>query len=169
MDLQTWSSKLTKIRSSNSTDSQFATKSPTTTKPSGDGVTEFAPSEGGKVPNNLLVLPFGAGDDDTTFSVRVLGWSCIGTLWVPMILCEYSCTLSAAVGVANADVTSSDRFADTLSLVANMGNEDIDTTFISPANNTPAHFLVDIKGCQLVELTFDMTGATSGNALIRGV
>ncbi len=114
----------------------------------------------------LKVIPYGVGLDDQTFDFRVIAWNEVSGLYIPTTLTQASATLSTAVGVAGAVVTNSERFADTI--VASLGNAGVDVNVISPANNTPAHLVIDLKGCELVEIIFDMTSATSGNALVKG-
>lgn len=164
---------LVRHRTVNATDTSFPSKVPTATKPSGTGASASAASVAEtKGASNLRVVPFGAGSDTNTFSLRVIGWKFVGTpgsdeLWVPTVLAEYSCALTTAVGVAAKAVLDTERFCDTLTLTANMGNDGVDTTKFSPGGDLVAHFLVDLKGSDLFELTFDMTGATSGNALTQ--
>lgn len=112
---------------------------------------------------------FGTGNDDTTFLARILGWRYVtdapGTpetaIWVPVPLLELTCTLSTATGVAGGTVGSSDRFADTLAIVGTTGNDDVSIDIVSPANNTPAHVVVDLKGFQKVEVIFDRNSSAS--------
>lgn len=152
----------------NSTASSFAAKTPTATAPSGAGVFSLDQQSYAK----LRASPYGAGTDGQTFSVRVVGWKPVPNLtageflWVPTILTEYACTLSAFVGVAGQVIDENQRFADTLALVANVGGTDgQNTTKYSPANDTPGWFVVDLQGSEKIEFLFDMTGATSGNAV----
>ncbi|MGL4553972.1 MAG: hypothetical protein ACRC33_22660 [Gemmataceae bacterium] len=162
--LATRTNSLTKLRSSNATDSAFPSRPATVTEPASAGVINLA-GEGGIVSNNLLLIPFGAGSDNTTFDMQVIGWRKLGTsgLWVPTILGQFSCTLSAAVGVDGYEVDDTERLADTVT--SGIGNTNVDQIVTSPANDTPASILIDVKGCRKVEVVFDMTGATSGNAL----
>jgi hypothetical protein len=147
----------------NDTSSAFAAPAPTNTKPSGDGVIDLAAVP----PLWVRVLPFGEGANDTTFDQRLVGWSLVGVTWVPVILCQYSVTLSTAVGVAGGDVLATERFADAVSDPAtNLGTTGVDCQPKSPQNNTPAHYLIDAVGCTVFKIENDMTGATSGNALV---
>lgn len=158
--LQSLAQSYVKARTANATDSSFAAKNPTSTAPSGTGVVEV--SRTGVGPADLLLVFFGEGADNTTFDVRVIGWSPVGSLWVPTLIAQMSCTLSAVVGVAGYDVTASERFADTISL----GNGIAVVT--NPASDAmPATALVDVAGYRKAEVVFDMTGATNGNALCR--
>lgn len=118
------------------------------------------------------IIPIGIGADNATLSVRVLGWTrvfVIGAtpLWVPTILCEYLCTLSTAVGVDGSGVLATERFADTLTLVANRGVNNQDTTVFSPTNDTPGNFIVNLRGSQKIEICYSMGTATSGNSIVQ--
>lgn len=155
---------LTKIRNTNSTDSSFPSRIPTVTEPTGSGVMRLNRVKGFSA-NNLKVIPYGAGSDNTTFDMRVIGWEEVNGLYVPAILAQVSVTLCGAVGVSGQAVTDSERFADTLSVT--VGNSGVDVSVISPGADVSGHFVVDLKGCAIVEITFDMTGATSGNALVK--
>lgn len=156
-----------RARTSNATDASFPSKVATLTEPTGAGV--IKPHRMGSMGSGVvLVTPYGAGADNTTFDMRVISWrQTTLLLWVPTIICQVSCTLSAAVGVAATDVLDTDRFADTITL--GIGNAGIDCQVFSPANDTAGHVILDAKGASLVEITFDMTGATSGNALYAWV
>jgi hypothetical protein len=176
--MATFADSLRRVCVTNVTDSSFDSLIPTTTEPTTaliDGVIELGNSD--IVSNNLLLLFFGAGADDSTFSARLVGWkpaiatpTATGTtLWVPVPLCQFNVILSTAVGVADAVVINTDRFADTITVT--MGNELTDVTVISPATSTAAvanviaSALVDMKGFRKFQMIFDMTGATNGNAL----
>lgn len=132
----------------------------TTTEPSNAGVL-VRPTKGGFTPNKLRLLPFAAGSDGGTFTVQVVAWSNVSGLWVPSILYEGVATLSTFVGVAGAAVVETERFADTLTIASNKGNTGVDTVVLSPADNTPAHVVIDVKGAELIEVR----ASSSGNAL----
>lgn len=155
-----------RVRTTNATDSSFPSRISTITTPASDGVIGNA-SGVGQVPNNLSLIFFGAGSDNDTFSARVIGWAKGNTLWLPTILTQLDCTLSTAVGVAGTDVLDTERFADTIAIASGFGSDGVNVRPLSPANNTIAHVVVDLEGHALWEVTFDMTGATSGNALYR--
>lgn len=164
------------------TSSGYVAKSPTATEPDGDdgtatgpSVIEFAPLEGGAMPGSALILFYGEGANNATFSCRVIGWKSIlvnndptkKRLWIPVTLCEVQVTLSTVVGVAGADVDADDRFADTLALVGTSGNPNVSMEMISPQDNTIASLMVSLKGMQKLELSFDTTSsATNCNALL---
>lgn len=155
---------LSKALSTSATDASFPSKVPTTTEPTGIGVLELQRLETrATFPSNIFLIPYGVGNDDHTFDMRVIGWRKVATLWVPTVLTQVAVTLSTAVGVAGAAVTNSERFADTISIT--IGNSNVSVEVVSPANNTVAHMVVDVKGSQKVELTFDLGSGTNCNAL----
>lgn len=173
-------------RAVNCTDSSFPSKVPTGTEPTGTGATASAasvidltdPVVGGLMQNGAEFLFFGEGSDTNTFSARIIGWSQIQTaggtfvppeqiLWVPTVLVEVSVALSLQTGVANKVLNASQRFADTITLVGTTAVAGVDVNITSPANDTIARMYVDLWGFQKLEVTFDMTGATNGNALFR--
>ncbi len=154
---------LRRAYTANSTDTAFTAPVATTTKPTGTGVIDY----GNDAPAWLRVLPFGTGSDNDTFDVRIIGWSLIESLWVPVILCQFSATLSAFVGVAAAAVINTERFADTISDPATgFGEAGVTCQPQSPANDTPGFMLLDTVGCTVFRVDIDRTGATAGNALV---
>lgn len=178
-----------KARSTNATDTSFPSKVPTITEPSGGGVLDLTEGGQGLVPESLVVLPFGTGDDNDVFDMRVIGWRRIvggpnpgDILWVPCIIAQVTATLSAAVGVAGAPVVATERFADTLAVTVEGVTRDGEltaadaetftssgtTVITSPANDTPAFFEVCVKGFEKIEFTFDTTTGdpTGANALV---
>lgn len=160
-----------KFCSANATDASYPSKIATTTTPTGGGVVDLSCTSnvyGTMGPSSLLVIPFGTGSDNNTFKMRLYGWRyCLisgsTTLYIPTILCAFTCTLSAAVGVASATLVATERFADTLTADA---MNPASVTLVSNALDTPAHFVVDVKGFTMVEATFDRnSSATACNAL----
>jgi hypothetical protein len=143
-----------KVRSANSTDATFAARPPTVTQPAGDGVIAWA----GK--DSLLLLTYGAGADNSTVDVRVLGWQQIAGLWVPAFLCQATFTLSAIVGVAGQAVLNTERFADTVSITNGIG---VGGTPVG--DSAPATLEVPVGPYDLVEVLFDLGTATSANCL----
>lgn len=152
-----------KVASSNDASSSFS-HAPTTTKPTSN-----------IIDRNLTVIEtyaqfmfFGTGADNTTYDVRFIGWNSVsnGTLWVPTLLAGVTCTLSAVVGVAGADVVATERFADTV--VGASLNASTGITILSPTTDiAPGHVLLDVLGSDLVQVQFKMVTATNGNALVR--
>ena len=160
-----------KALTANSTDAAYPGLLATLTEPS-TGVVTLSVIPGGVVPQALLVMPYVLGANNDTFSVRVNGWSkSAGGLWVPAILAEYDCVGGAdanCLGVTGGDVGATERFADTLTIVANMGTNAEGTFKVSPQNDTPAHFIVNVRGFTKVQLQFKKGSGTSANALLRG-
>ena len=161
-----------KFYATNATDASFPSKIATTTQPANDGVYDFTANgispNGLLIPSAIVVIPYGVGSDNNTQKIRIIGWRLIGTLWVPTPLCQFTCTLSAAVGVAGATVVATERFADTLT--ADSMNPSGGVEAVSPTGDLVAHFVVDIKGCPIIEATFDRnSSATSCNALWAAV
>lgn len=160
-------SKLQRIRATSSADATFPSRAPTATAPSGAGVLND-PIVGQGTPEWVQVVPFGDGADNSTFDLRVIGWKPTELgLWVPMILAQAACTLSAAVGVNTYEVTASQRFADTIALTQVLAN--VDSKVSSPANDTVGSFQVQTRGSVLVEIIFDLGTATGANALVSWV
>ena len=160
---------LRKAKSSNSAAVSFTAKEPTTTEPTGDGVIDVFSRALGlahetKMPKFLNVIPFGDGANDTTFDMRVWAWSKTVQLddvvWIPQLLVQLNVTLG---DIDAAVIAASNLLADTIAIAAG----DADAALISPANDTTASILVHLRGAEKVEFDFDMTGATSGNALWR--
>ncbi len=156
-----------KVCTANAADTSFAAKIPTTTKPTGTGVVNFARQSA--VPQWLKVVPFGTGGDDSVFEMWVTGWRKIATLWVPTRLVKLTCTMGTAVGVAAAAVVATERFCDTITATGGVSN--VSYQLFSTTDNTPAHALVSPNGCSLVEFTFDLTTGTptGANALVARV
>ncbi|NBT57466.1 hypothetical protein EBT16_01665 [bacterium] len=163
--MSAYTSKLSRVRATSATGS-FPSKVPTATQPSGAGVVGDPVVQG--APQWIQVIPFGDGADDSTFDLRVIGWkvSDLG-LWVPTILAQAACTLSTAVGVDTYEVTSSQRFADTISLT--QVRADVDSKLSSPTGNLVGSFQVETRGSAFIEVTFNLGTATGANALISWV
>jgi len=161
-----YSSKLQRVRATSSTDSTFPSKVPTATAPTGDGVIGDPIVQG--APSWVQIVPFGDGADNATFDLRVIGWkvSDLG-LWVPTILAQAACTLSAAVGVASTEVLATQRFADTITLTQVQAN--VDSKLSSPTGDLVASFQVETRGSALIEVIFDLGTATGANALVSWV
>lgn len=152
--------------SANDASTSFASRIPTATKPT----TNIVERVGSITENMIELVFFGAGSDDQTLDVRLIGWNRTNTsettaIWVPTPIAQFSCTLSTAVGVAGLDVVATDRFADTITGAT--WNPTSGVEIVSPTGNIIAHVLVDVKGSDILQLDFDSTGATNGNALYR--
>ena len=181
--LMTMSDRFRRVRKTNCTDNGFPSRLITATEPSGTGnsaaqATASAvfdlgtDTAGSAAQNGLVIKPYGAGADNATFSLRVIGWRKVDegdpatSIWDPTVLVELACTLSATpIGLAGKVIVATDLFADTITLT--YGNANVSNEIISPANNIAAHAVVDLKGFQKVEITFTTGGsATNCNALI---
>lgn len=137
-----------------------------------DGVIVPPTVLGGWSPTKMMVSPYGTGADNSTASIRVIGWREAGDagIWVPVLLFESAITLCAFVGLAGKTVLDTERFADTIAdPAAGFGTKGQDCWIVSPANDTPAHFVVDCKGCQKLEILVKCTTATALNALVTWV
>lgn len=178
MIIDTLAQPLRKARSVNQTSTSFVSKAPTATEPTGDAGTATGASvlglqyaSGGPGRNSVFVIPYGTGNENDTFSVRVIGWRCAEPgnretlLWIPVVLVEVVVTLSTTVGVAGKAVVATERFADTIGITT--GNANVSVDINSPADNTIATFLVALKGAQKLELSFSTnSSATDCNALL---
>lgn len=161
-----YSEKLERVRATSSTDANFPSKVPTATVPTGAGVVVDPVVRG--APQWIQVVPFGDGADNATFDLRVIGWkpTTLG-LWIPTVLAQAACTLSAAVGENGYEVTASQRFVDTISLTQVQAN--VDSKVSSPTGDLVGSFQVETRGSTLIEITFDLGTATGANALISWV
>ncbi len=181
MKIETLSTPFRKARLVNETSNGYRTIIPTITEPKGDAGTATGASiielgtGGSDAQNALLIVPYSIGNDDTTYSVRVIGWrflpkDSVGIgLWIPITLIELACTASTSVGIAGATVLSSERFADILTVTkgSTLVGEAPAENIISTTDNTISSAMVDLKGSQKVELAFTTGGsATSCNALV---
>lgn len=165
MLLETVKGQYARALAANSVDTSFPSRIPTITQPTN----AIGDVSGMLQQNGVLLLPFAVAADTDTFSMRLIGWRSIGPaqigtnaatrLWIPTVLGEFACTCSTPVGVANAPVVATERFCDTITLVGTTGNANISHEIVSPANDTIAYILADLKGCQLFEVTFDSTSA----------
>lgn len=152
--------------SANSTASSFTAPTCVSSTSNTDAPTTTAIKSTG---NAMNVLPFGAGSDTQTFSMRVIGYSKHQTSasakqWVPHIICQLACTLCPQTGAtATTKPTSSELICDTITITNGTKSAVVDTQFA----DTAAIAVVDITGYEYIDFTFDMTGATSGNCLYQ--
>jgi len=164
--IQTMGSSFRRALAVNSTSATFPVLAETHTTPSGAGVFTLDDMNGGVVQNGIRVVPYSLGATNDTYSIRVTGWSSldendpIRIVWVPVTIVEYACTAGASVRF----FTATEHFADTLVLTT--GDAGVTTDTVSPADDTVAHFMSDVKGFQKIQFTFQIgTGPTSMNAL----
>lgn len=172
---------LQKALAANANSSGFTAKTATlaggtgVSAPNSSAILVASPETGGGfVPTWIRLYPYGLGSDNDVFSLRLWGWWHLGSgtdnnkMWMPSILTEISCTISAFTGYAGGLVLNTERFADTISLVANVGEYSITavTTRIgtvqlfSPQNDTPACAQVPLRGCEYIEFDWDQTTGT---------
>lgn len=158
-----------KIQSANSDDNSWDSIVPTATEPSGDGVKTLSSAVTGNVMDidTLILVPFGTNAANEVFDMRVWGWRPIGSLWIPVLLCELNCTLSATTGVSGYDVADTDYLCDTLTIT--YGNDGTDVAVVSPANDLVAHAIVDVKGFAKVQIIFNIDTSATANCLIAGL
>lgn len=182
--MSVWALPLRKARKVNETSNGYVSKITTATEPQGDAGTATGASiidlvHGGNIAHgSVRIFPYGSGANNTTFSMRVLGWEYTGigggdvgvtretALWIPGVLCEVQCTLSTSVGVANKCMVATERFADTITPTT--GNDNITVFRTSTADNTIASLIVLTQGCLKLELQFTTGGsATDCNAWVK--
>jgi hypothetical protein len=133
------------------------------------------------VPNNLLFIPFGVGSNGATFNFTLIGWCSVQANkppagssveeWLPVPLAEFVATLNTSIpGVAGCDIPATNFFCDTITLVANSGNPNVDDSIVAPQNGRIGHVMLDDKGFGLIQIVFTTLGsATSCNGLLRGL
>ncbi len=145
-------------------DASFTNPIPTTTQPS----TGFVAVPIGA--NFASVMLYGENSNGDLINYRF--WtsrkttSVVGTtLWVPRMLCEVACTLSAITGIAAAEVVNTEFFVDTISKTTSPWPAFIEVW--SPENDTIAEMVFDCRGVDMLGLTADLnTGATLANGLV---
>jgi hypothetical protein len=164
----------TKARATNATDTSFPARPPTLTEPTGEGVHDLDVTTSGRVANGVVVVPYGTGDENDVFEMKVILWRSTavgsGQLWLPTTATAtpFICTLSTAVGTSGGDLTASERVCDTIT------NADTDITsqtqpvaIVSPTGNIPGSIRIFTYGAAKVEFIFDSTTGdpTGMNAL----
>lgn len=154
---------LGKVRTENSTDTNFPASVPTLVEPKGDGVLDLANAPGCLHPaKTLWLLPFGKAANDQTFNLRVIGWRQVNGLWAPALLCQAAVTLSSSIpGVSGAAVGKYEMFADTVTVTNGVGP----VAGNPPANSLAAYLAVGTEGHAKIEVQFDLVTATEANAL----
>lgn len=181
-------SRLRRLRTTNATDSSFASKISTVTKPTGAGVIDLGVTDAvtgqtignGVSPGAVKLIPFGTGANDNVMLLRVIAWHRLGgagqdgktTIWIPHVVAGLTCTFCTQTGVVGAPLLDTEFLCDTLALEASPAGEPTITadttrmgtlTIFSPANNTPAFAVVPLYGAALMEIIFDdSTGNPTG-------
>lgn len=134
---------------------------------------------GGQVPCSLVICPYGLGNDDDAFSIRIVGMRRLASpgsdgrmQWFRFPIATLGCVVSTAVGLASGQVLATERFADAIT-IALEGTITAATTregnivLYSPGSNVPAHAIVPIGGWDAIELEWDQTtGTPTMNALL---
>lgn len=154
--LQTVKSKSARCWETNSTDTSFSQKLPTTTEPTGEGI--FEPEH-----NLTLLMPYGTDGENETFDMRVYGWTQINSLWIPARVFSVTCTLAALTldGVAGEVVDDDDIFCDTIASLVG----DSDVKLVSNGDSDVSYLIFDHGGFRKLEIDFDRVTAASCNAL----
>lgn len=163
-----------RLRTTNENASGFASKIPTVTEPTNDGVLNLT-SSGILVVQNIKLWPILLGSENDVSSMRIIGWHRIlldgsTTLWMPTPIGEFVCTASATVGVAGAAVVATERFCDTITPVAKMTRDQViaagtaigsNYEVMSPTVDLIAHIIMPLSGFEKIEVTSDQTTGTS--------
>lgn len=133
---------------------------------------------GCKAPNGLFIKPFAIGADNVTFLMALFAVDRIinksGThvppQWTHTLLAAFTCTASAHLGLVGGNVLNTERYADTIIIIANHGNANISHEAVSPVADLGGHVVADVKGAEQVAFKFWMNAsATSANALFRPI
>lgn len=172
---------LRRLRATNENASSFASKIPTITKPTNDGVLDLV-TRGNIVPKEIMLWPILLGSDDDVSSMRILGWNRVlldtfVDLWMPTVIGEFSCIAGAAVGIAGAAVLNTEHFCDTITPVAARIEDRVigagtavnsDVVVCSPAGDLIGHIVMPLRAFELLEITSDQTTNTpTFNCLYR--
>ena len=154
-----------KVLGTNSTSTNYPSRVATATEPTGAGVLDMSVGNG-LSREKLVLIPYGQDEADKTLKMMVLGWQIVSDLWVPVSLCELTCTLCNKTGVAAKSVLNTEFFCDTLALTAGYSTTACEVN--TPTGDVIAHAVVNVKGYAKVEVIFDRnSSATSANALYK--
>lgn len=153
--------------SSNSTDTDFTAKVPTTTEPTGTGVIDLDGSyrHANEVPETLIVMPYGSDANNETFNMRVWAWvpdEESATIWIPQLLSELAVTLG---NISYGDKGTNHFLADTLVETVDVAGVTIYVT----TDLAAAYAEIPIKGAFKLEFNFDRVTAATANSLYRFV
>jgi hypothetical protein len=151
----------------NSTAAAFTAPTERVGRPSGEGFFELqgtGTASKEKIPASLVIQPWGAGADNTTFDLRIWAYRDLENSFQPILLAQVSCTLCATTGTSGGNLGTGNRYVDTITITA--GNANVGLEAVSPTSDLPAHVILVTKGGGVLWFDFDMTGATSGNASI---
>lgn len=171
----TVSKRWNKAFSANSTATSFATLAPTTTALiAADGTKvrtgiHLLNNIASHVDSILIVQPYGSAAQNKDFRLKLTRWtidqSTSGSLvYVPSAPFIIDCVLG---NIAATAYGASNLLCDTLTLVRG----DSTAKVVSPANDEPAEFWLDMGGAEFIEFEIDIdagaAAATDANALWR--
>lgn len=159
---------------SNQTNSSFTSRPATVTRPAATGPASGCYNLGrfgtAVMPRHVILWPFATGGNNVTFKVRLTGYRTIRdadqneSIFFAYIVAELACVCGNYPGIAGTSLLGTEFLADTLTLT--FGNAGVDVTIVSPANDTPAHALVDLKGAEYLQFDTDRdSSATAVNCL----
>jgi len=138
-----------------------------TTPPLADGCIDTGGMDAASTCNGLKLLFYGTDTADQTFIARAYGWELAGVtelMWIPFPLFAWTGILGTRAGIAGGIVGTPYFFADTLSIT--LGNAGVGGEVVSPADNSIAHAIFDIKGARFVSLSLARNSSSvSLNAL----
>lgn len=151
----------------------YSAKVPTTTKPAtsatlGQAIIDlFDPAYGLSpntfVPKYIHLVPYGSDANNETINMRLYGWTRTNDatpVWVPQLLLDLAMTL----GNISATALEAGCFmVDTITLTSAPD----EATEISPTNELPGNILTHIRGCELLEIEFDVGTGAGANCLWR--
>lgn len=157
---QTVSTKIDKFLTTNSTAASWASLATAATLPT-TAIGPRSATEPSRAGGFLYIAPFGAGADNATFDMRIIGIRQAGDAYVQTVLAQLACTLSADVGTAAQIVTNSERFADTISQTFGPAGNQV----ISPTGDVRGWVLADLLEFPWYLLDFKVGTATNANAL----
>ena len=178
MQLTTLAVDMARILATNDTGTSFTDEEATITEPTGAGVVMLRRPKDSVTNNGVMLVFFAVGDNNDVFDVRVYGMKRVDkairpaataatyNLWVPILLCDLTCTVGARTGVAGSPVVATELFVDTITV--NDGNDGVSIEVVSPAEDMIAHVIVDTKGCEFLKFDWDQTtgSPTSFNGLV---
>lgn len=144
----------------------------------GDGVIPMGVG-GAMSPNNLLLIPYGAGTGATP-TLYVYGWSptIIGTgapLWIPILLATYALTYGTSHGVVGSDIGATTQlFCTTVTctggptfVTSGAAPVSLDWLQISGSSATIAMICVRSFGFSYLECVWTTASGVTANALYR--
>lgn len=160
-------------RTAASTDESLTARSPTKTKPSGEGVIDTLAPE-------LTVIPFVTGDENAVFNLRILLWAEVlivgGSTWyLPVILTSapyFVCTIGAGVGpTGGTHINETNKFCDTITCSdASVTSQSELVRIASPEGDLIANISQATGGFAIAEILFGISSGTitGMNALVSG-